>query len=91
MASQTGVSSIRIVVVTTADDLDDEFNVHQPLRVVFERALTLVGGHSARDQFRLEFGSQELSDLNRPIADFVAQYGWTSPVELELVPTPTVV
>ena len=37
-------SFIQIKVVTTADDLDERFNAHAPLRDVFERSLTLVGG-----------------------------------------------
>jgi len=46
---------IHVIVVTTADDLDDRFNRHEPLRVVFERALALVGGQSQPDQFVLEY------------------------------------
>jgi hypothetical protein len=84
-------SSIEIEVVTTADDLDDRFNTHEPLRVVFERALTLVGGHSNPDQFALEFGNEPLTDLDRTIGDYASQLGWGERVELELVPKPVVV
>jgi hypothetical protein len=81
---------IEVVVVTTADDLDDRFNKHEPLRVVFERALTLVGGHGQPDQFALEYGNEPL-DVSRTIAELAEELGWGDRVELELVPTPVVV
>lgn len=83
--------TISILVVTTADDLDEKFNIHQPLRVVFERVLTLVGGHSQPDQFDLEHADQPIVDLDRPIADVASELGWGQRVELELVPKPVVV
>jgi len=82
---------IRIVVVTTAEDLDETFNPHQPLRVVFERALSLVGGHGQGEQFSLEYNDQALNDLDRPISEVAAELGWGDSVELELVPKPVVV
>ena len=82
---------ITIVVVTTAEDLDEEFNRHQPLRVVFERALTLVGGHSQQDQFTLEYHDDQIVDLDRPIGEVALDLGWGDRVELELVPRPVVV
>lgn len=82
---------VEITVITTADDLHDTFNSHQPLRVVFERALTLVGGHGQEDQFSLVFGNETLTDLQRTIGDYAQEFGWGSSVELELVPKPVVV
>jgi hypothetical protein len=82
---------IEIVVVTTADDLDERFNTHEPLRVVFEKSLTLVGGHGNPDQFTLEYDNEPLADLNRTIGDYAAELGWDERVELELVPKPVVV
>jgi hypothetical protein len=82
---------IEIAVVTTADDLDDRFNTHEPLRIAFERALTLVGGHSQPDQFTLEYNNEPLTDLDRTLGDYAAQLGWGGRVELELVPKPVVV
>jgi hypothetical protein len=82
---------IEIVVITTADDLDDRFNRHEPLRVVFERALTLVGGHNQPEQFALEYGHEPLTDLGKSLGDYAAQLGWGDRVELELVPKPVVV
>ncbi len=82
---------IKITVITTADDLQESFNEHQPLRVLFERALTLVGGHGQADQFSLAYSDVELTDIDRPISEFAMQHGWGDEVELELVPKPVVV
>jgi hypothetical protein len=84
-------SFIEIAVVTTADDLDERFNTHEPFRVVFEKSLTLVGGHNNPDQFTLEYNNEPLSDLDRTIGDYAAELGWGDRVELELVPKPVVV
>jgi len=94
MSNQPGNNEetfIHVVVVTTADDLDERFNRHQPLRAVFERALGLVGGHANPDQFTLEYGDQQLSDLDRSLGEYAAELGWGERVELELVPKPVVV
>ena len=82
---------LNVVVVTTADDLDEAFNVNQPLRAVFERALGLVGGHGQADQFTLEYNGQPLTDLGQKLGDLAAAHGWGQRVELELVPKPVVV
>jgi hypothetical protein len=76
--------------VTTADDLHDRFNRHEPIRVVFERSLTLVGGQGQPDQFSLEYNNEPL-DLGRTIGDLAGELGWGDQVELELVPRPVVV
>lgn len=89
MAASNG--KIRLIIVTTADDVDEEFNRHQPLRVVFNRALREVGGASNRDQFALEYDDVELSDLSRAIGDFVDELGWIDGTRLEFVPKPVVV
>jgi hypothetical protein len=81
---------IKIVVVTTGEDLDDSFNVHEPIKVVFNRALKSVGGGAARADFTLEYNEQTL-DLDKRISDYIEELGWTSPVTLELVPRPEVV
>jgi hypothetical protein len=82
---------IRFTVVTTADDLEDEFNVHSPLRGVFQRALVLVGGQGQPEQFTLEYSDQALTDLDRKIEDYAKDLGWGTEVELELVPAPVVI
>lgn len=84
-------NTIRLIVVTTADDVDDEFNVRQPLKVAFNKALHEVGGESNRDQYALEFNDIVLDDLARRIGDAAAEYGWTDGTTLELVPRPVVV
>ena len=83
--------TIRLVVVTTADDVDDEFNRNQPLQVLFTRALHEVGGEGNRDQFALEYSDIELSDLSRKIGDVAEELGWTDGTQLDLVPKPVVV
>jgi hypothetical protein len=84
-------NTIRLVVVTTADDVEEEFNVNQPLQVLFNRALHEVGGEGNRDQFTLEYNDVELSDLSRKIGDFAEELGWVDGTQLDLVPKPVVV
>lgn len=87
----TAHNTITVVVITTADDLKRKFNLREPLRVVFEQALTLVGGHPDADQFVLEVGDVELSDLGEKLGDLKKRLGWGDTVTLELVPRPVVV
>jgi hypothetical protein len=82
---------IRLIVVTTAGDLDEKFRLDQPLQVVFDRALREVGGERNRDQFELEYDNTALSDLPRPIGDFAREFAWTDGTHLELIPKPVVV
>lgn len=84
-------NTIHLIVVTTADDVDDEFNVNQPLQVLFNKALQEVGGQGNQDQFALEFNDIELSDLSRKIGDLATELDWTDGTQLELVPKPVVV
>jgi len=84
-------NTIRLVVVTTADDVDEEFNVNQPLQVLFNRALHEVGGEGNQDQFALEYNDVELSDLSRKIGDVAEELGWVDGTQLDLVPKPVVV
>lgn len=84
-------NTIRLIIVTTAEDVDDEFNVNQPLRVLFNRALQAVGGQGDRDQFSLEFDDTDLTDLDRKIGDWAEQFGWDDGTAIELVPKPVVV
>jgi hypothetical protein len=83
-------NSITIAVTTTGEDLDERFNVHEPMQVVFNRALQAVGGGANRDLFTLEFDNQAL-DLTRRVGDYASQFGWGERVELELVPRPEVI
>ena len=45
--------TIRLIVVTTADDVDDEFNRNQPHQVLFNKAHHEVGGEGNQDKFSL--------------------------------------
>lgn len=87
----SNTNKIRLVVVTTAEDVEDEFNLNQPLRVLFNRALQAVGGEGNKDQFGLEFNDIELVDFSRKIGDLVEELGWVDGTHLELVPKPVVV
>lgn len=82
--------TIEITVVTTGEDLIDLFNVNQPLKAVFNKALQSVGGGSHRDEYTLEWEEAEL-DLDMKIVDAAAKYGWGSEVTLDLVPRPEVI
>lgn len=83
-------ASITLTVVTTGEDLTERFNVSEPLKVVFNRALQAVGGGANRDQFTLEFNDHPL-DLERRIEAFISELGWKDGTVLELVPRPEVV
>lgn len=82
---------IRLIVVTTAGDVDHEFKLDEPLEIVFNKALHEVGGEGKRDQFALEYHDVVLSDLSRTIGDFAEELGWTDGTQLDLVPKPVVV
>ena len=81
---------IELTVVTTGQDIEDRFNIRQPLRVVFNRALQEVGGGANREHFTLEFEDQVL-DLEQRIEEYVEQFGWEDGTVLELVPRPEVI
>lgn len=81
---------IELKVVTTGEDLEDEFNLQEPLKVVFNRALQSVGGGANRDQFTLEFEDDPL-DLNQKIVEAAEQFEWDDGTVLELVPRPEVI
>lgn len=81
---------IRLIVVTTGEDLDREFNVHQPLRVVKLRALQGLPPGTDPDLFVLEYESQPL-DESKKIEEYVDQFGWQDGTVLELIPRPEVI
>jgi hypothetical protein len=82
---------LHIIVITSAKDLNDHFELTDPLQVVFDQALALVGGEANPEQFALEYGNEVLGDLSRTIGDWADQLGWEKKVELELVPAPEVI
>jgi len=81
---------IRLNVVTTGEDLEDKFNIHQPLGVVKERALQGLPPGTNRDLFSLEYQGQPLDDSRR-IEEYITQFGWQDGATLELVPRPEVI
>jgi len=81
---------ITLTVATTAGDFEARFNLNQPLKVVFNRALTEVGGGVDRGAFTLEHEDAQL-DLERRIGEYAAELGWVDGTVLELVPAPVVI
>ena len=90
-ATERHEDTLTIIVITTAEDLDHRFHPHTLLKVVFDRALALVGGHGHADQFVLEYHDQPLTDLERTLGELASELGWGETVEMELVPRPVVV
>jgi len=82
---------IKVLVVTTGRDVRLNLDRDEPMRRVFDKALASVGGQDQPEQFALEYENEVLTELDRPIEDFVAQFGWGDEVELELVPAPEVI
>ncbi len=81
---------INITVITTGEDLTQRFNVHEPLKVVKERALHGLGPGTNPDLFVLEYQGQPLDEAKK-IEDYISQLGWGDEVTLELVPRPEVI
>jgi hypothetical protein len=82
-------NKIQLVVVTTGEDITEEFNVHEPLKVVKMRALAKEQPGANPDQFHLEFNDQVL-DETRKIEDYIQQFSWVDGTILELVSRPEV-
>jgi hypothetical protein len=83
-------NEIRLIVITTGEDVEDSFNIHEPLRVVKMRAITKEQPGANPDLFHLEFNDQVL-DETRKIEDYIQQFGWIDGTTLELVSQPEVV
>ena len=83
-------NKIRLVVVTTGEDIEEEFNINEPLRVVKMRALAKEQPGANPELFHLEFNDQTLDDSMK-IEDYIQQYGWADGTVLELVSQPEVV
>ena len=81
---------IELKIATTSGDFEDQFNMNQPLRVVFNRALTEVGGGVDRGSFHLEYQGTVL-DLDKRIGEYANELGWTDGTVLELIPAPIVI
>jgi len=83
-------NKIRLVVVTTGEDIEGEFNINEPLRVLKMRALAKEQPGANPELFHLEFNDQTLDDGTK-IEDYIQQYGWIDGTVLELVSQPEVV
>jgi hypothetical protein len=81
---------IRLIIVTTGEDIDEEFNVHQPVRVIKQRALQGLPSGTDRNLFVLEYENQQL-DEDKKIEEYVNQFGWQDGTVLELIPRPEVI
>jgi hypothetical protein len=81
---------IRLIIVTVGEDLDESFNIHQPLRAVKERALNGLPPGTDRNLFVLEYENQPL-DEEKKIEEYVTQFGWQDGTVLELRPRPEVI
>ena len=90
-SDKKGKKDFHVLVVTTADDLEDDFDKHETLQVVFDRAVALVGGQGQPDQFSLEYKDQPVTELTRTLKDASKDLGFGQDVEFELVPKPVVV
>ena len=81
---------INLTVVTTGEDLNERFNVHEPIHVVKARAMHGLPPGTNPDEFVLEFEGQPL-DGTKKISDYIEQFGWQDGTVLELRPVPIVV
>ncbi len=90
MNDKQNKNKIRLIVVTTGEDYEDDFNIHQPLRVVKNNTLAHVQPGANPDLFHLEYNDQPL-DEGRKIEEYIQEYGWIDGTELELVSQPEVI
>lgn len=81
---------IRLIIVTTGEDVDERFNINQPMQAVKARSLQGLPPGSNSNDFALEYEEQSLEDQKK-IEDYIGQYGWQDGTVLELVPRPIVI
>lgn len=81
---------ITLIVITTGEDLEEQFNVHQPVRVVKMKALQGLAPGTNEALFVLEYEDQPL-DESKKIEDYIEHFGWEDGTVLELVPRPEVI
>jgi hypothetical protein len=75
---------INLTIITIGDDLEERFNVNQPLQAIKARALPQGANPN---NFDLEYNDQPL-DTTKKIEFYVEQFGWTDGTILELEPKP---
>ena len=81
---------IILIIITPGEDVEDKFNVNQPIRVVKHRALKGMPPGTNPDLFSLEYNDQALQD-ERKIKSYIEEFGWEDGTVLELVPHPEVI
>jgi hypothetical protein len=81
---------IHLIIVTTGEDVEADFNVNEPVKAVKMRALAGLAPGSKADEFRLEYNNEPLDEDQR-LAFYVEKFGLTDGSVLELVPCPVVI
>lgn len=81
---------ITLVIITPGEDIEDQFNVNQPIRAVKHRALQGMPPGTDPNLFILEYNDQTL-DEERKIKSYIEEFGWEDETVLELVPRPEVI
>lgn len=74
---------LRICVTTTKSDIDEEFNVEQPIRAVKTAALTDQFNPSEKDEYTLAYQEEELED-GKKVEFYAEKFGWEDGVCLDL-------
>lgn len=80
---------IRICVNTTKSDIEQEFNVEQPIHTVKQAAIVGQFDPSQKDKYHLKY-QNEVLDESKKIEAYVGQFGWEDGVclDLETLPAP---
>lgn len=76
-------NKLRICVTTTKSDIDEEFNVEQPIRAVKMAALKNQFDPSEQDEYTLVFGGEDLED-DKKIESYAHEFDWEDKVDLDL-------
>lgn len=83
-------NKIVLEIITTGEDVTEEFNIHSPLKVVKVRAMRGLADPSQEDNFVLQYEGQTL-DEHKKIEEYIELFGWKDGTVLELVPKPEVI
>lgn len=80
---------IRICVNTTKSDIEQEFNVEQPILTVKQAAIVGQFDPSQKDKYHLKY-ENEVLDEGRKIEFYAEKFGWKDGVclDLETLPAP---
>lgn len=83
-------NKIVLEIITTGEDVKEEFNINSPLKVVKVRAMKGLADPSQADNFILQYEGQTL-DEHKKIEEYIELFGWQDGTVLELVPKPEVI